>query len=163
LVRIIRCPSGVKPDLYTTGSCSGGQVAQYGHSAFTYKQSIMSPLFPLNKPLCPPLFSPKTEEEKEWRPAVDLGAGSETRAQRKARARRNANGDLRSIRVRRRESLPLPVLPGNRDMVRVHKVQIPIRETRAQRAPCSAFVRVIRRTGGPVTVPSLVGRKPGRD
>jgi hypothetical protein len=33
--------------------------------------------------------------------------------------------------VRAQESLPLPVLPGNRDLVRVHTNHIPIQETRA--------------------------------
>jgi glycosyltransferase involved in cell wall biosynthesis len=40
----------------------------------------------------------------EWRPAVDSGAGSGDRAQRKTRAQRDGNGDLRSIRVRGRET-----------------------------------------------------------
>jgi hypothetical protein len=36
---------------------------------------------------------------------------------------------------RGQESLPLPVLPGNRDMVRVHTDHIPIQETRGEQSP----------------------------
>jgi hypothetical protein len=42
-------------------------------------------------------------------------------------------GDLRSRVSAGSESLPLPVLPGNWDMVRVRTDHIPLQETRAER------------------------------
>jgi hypothetical protein len=65
---------------------------------------------------------------------MDLGRGRETRAQRGGvRAGRETRAQ-RAALGRGQELLPLPVLPGNWDMVRVHMDHIPIQETLAQQA-----------------------------
>jgi hypothetical protein len=84
------------------GSQSSGG-GKGGHSAFTYKQNIMAPLFPLNKTLCPSLFPLCSARRQRKRRNGDLRSiwvrGQETRAKRKALAQRNASGTETGVRL----------------------------------------------------------------